>query len=92
LFWNQPTGSLDFLGHGSAPLVLRRLLMPPFIYLFGLFFFVVSSTRPTFLLGHFYTHGLFSSMARLPSPYKQADITVMGNLTIRLHSSGAILG
>ncbi len=57
LSWNQPTGSLDFLGHSSASLVLRRLLMPPFIYLFGLFFFVMSSTRPTFLLGHFYTHG-----------------------------------
>lgn len=57
LSWNQPTGALDFLGHSSASLVLRRLLMPPFVYLSGLFFFVVSSTRPTFLLGHFYTHG-----------------------------------
>jgi Dolichyl-phosphate-mannose-protein mannosyltransferase len=57
LSWNQPSSSLDFLGHNWASLVLRRLLMPPFVYLFGLFFFVASSTRPTFLLGHFYTHG-----------------------------------
>jgi Dolichyl-phosphate-mannose-protein mannosyltransferase len=57
LSWNQPTGALDFLGYNSASLALRRLLMPPFLYLFGLFIFVVTSTRPTFLLGHFYTHG-----------------------------------
>ncbi|MGC2464875.1 MAG: glycosyltransferase family 39 protein [Candidatus Acidiferrum sp.] len=57
LSWNQPTSALDFLGQSAASLTLRRLLMPPFIYLSGLFFFVVSSTRPTFLLGHFYTHG-----------------------------------
>jgi len=57
LSWNQPTNALDFLGHNFASLVVRRLLMPPFVYLFGLFFFVMSSTRPTFLLGHFYTHG-----------------------------------
>jgi len=57
LSWNQPTGALDLVGHSRAALLLRRLLMPPFMYLFGLYYFVVSSARPTFLLGHTYTRG-----------------------------------
>ena len=59
LSWNEASGSLDFLGHASIALVLRRLLMPPFIYFFGLFFFTVSSTRLTFILGHNYPHGVW---------------------------------
>ena len=59
LSWGQPTDSLEFLGRGSAALVLRRLLMPPWLYFRGLFFFAVTSSRPTFLLGHTYSHGVW---------------------------------
>jgi hypothetical protein len=59
LSWNQPSGSLEFLGHGSASLILRRLLTPPFLYLRGLFFFAVGSTRMTYILGHNYAHGVW---------------------------------
>jgi len=59
LSWRQPTDSLEILGHGTAALLLRRLLMPPWIYLRGLFFFAVTSSRPTFLLGHSYPHGVW---------------------------------
>jgi 4-amino-4-deoxy-L-arabinose transferase-like glycosyltransferase len=59
LSWGQPTDSLDVLGNGPAALVLRRLLMPPWLYLRGLFFFAVTSSRPTFLLGHTYPHGVW---------------------------------
>ena len=59
LSWNEPSNALDFLGHGLIALVLRRLLMPPFIYFFGLFFFAVSSTRVSFILGHNYAHGVW---------------------------------
>lgn len=59
LSWNEPSSALDFLGHSSVALVLRRLLMPPFIYFFGMFFFAVSSTRMTFILGHNYAHGVW---------------------------------
>jgi len=59
LSWNQPSDALGFLGHGSASLVLRRLLMPPFLYLRGLVFFALSSSRPTHLLGHDYPHGVW---------------------------------
>jgi 4-amino-4-deoxy-L-arabinose transferase-like glycosyltransferase len=57
LSWNQPTDALDFLGHGAAALLLRRLLLPPFLYLRGLLFFALLSSRPTFILGHYYPHG-----------------------------------
>lgn len=59
LSWNQPTDSLDLLGHSTGFLVLRRLLMPPFVYFRGLFFFAMSLNRTSFLLGHFYTHGVW---------------------------------
>lgn len=59
LSWNQPTNTLDFLGHSTACLVLRRILMPPWIFLRGLFFFGVIFSRPTFILGHIYPHGVW---------------------------------
>jgi hypothetical protein len=57
LSWNQPTDALDFLGHSAATLLFRRLLLPPFLYLRGLLFFALLSSRPTFILGHYYPHG-----------------------------------
>jgi hypothetical protein len=59
LSWNQSTDFLAKLGSGAASLALRRLLMPPALYLRGLFFFVVQSSRPTFVLGHSYPHGVW---------------------------------
>jgi hypothetical protein len=56
---NQPTDSLEALGTNPASLVLRRLLMPPWIYLRGLGLFAMMSVRPTFLLGHAYSHGVW---------------------------------
>ena len=59
LSWNQPTDSLQFLGHGPASLFLRRLLMPPWLYLRGLGLFAISSPRTTFILGHSYPRGVW---------------------------------
>lgn len=59
LSWNQPSDALDFLGHGAGALILRRLLMPPWLYLRGLFFFAVTASRGTFILGHSYPHGVW---------------------------------
>jgi Dolichyl-phosphate-mannose-protein mannosyltransferase len=56
---NQPTDSLQVLGSNPASLVLRRLLMPPWIYVRGLALFALMSVRPTFLLGHAYSHGMW---------------------------------
>jgi len=57
--WHQPTSALERLGHGPAGLLLRRLLMPPLLYLGGVFFVLVGGSRPTFLLGHAYSHGVW---------------------------------
>jgi hypothetical protein len=59
LSWNQPSDDLHFLGQSAASLVLRRLLMPALVYLRGLLFFALASSRPTFVLGHNYSHGVW---------------------------------
>lgn len=59
LSWNQPTDSLAFLGHNTAILILRRLLMPPWIYLRGLALFAFTGKPHTFILEHVYPHGVW---------------------------------
>jgi 4-amino-4-deoxy-L-arabinose transferase-like glycosyltransferase len=59
LSWNEPTGSLGFLGKNLAALLLRRLLMPPWIYLRGLALFASTGKPPAFILGHSYPHGVW---------------------------------
>jgi hypothetical protein len=54
--WNQSTSVLSDLNSGP---VLRRLLMPPWLYLRGLFLVSLSSSRPTYLLGHSYPQGVW---------------------------------
>jgi len=57
--WNQPSDSLRILGSSGPALVLRRLLMPAWLYVRGLAIFALSSPRPTFLLGHNYPHAVW---------------------------------
>lgn len=59
LSWRQPTDWLDALGHSASSLFLRRMLMPGYLYLRGLVFFAMMSSRPAFLLGHSYAHGVW---------------------------------
>lgn len=59
LSWNEPTDSLNFLGHNVEALFLRRVLMPPWIYLRGLALFAFGSKAPGFILGHTYPHGIW---------------------------------
>jgi 4-amino-4-deoxy-L-arabinose transferase-like glycosyltransferase len=59
LSWNEPTDSLGFLGHNMAALLLRRVLMPPWIYLRGLAIFALTDKPPAFILGHWYPHGVW---------------------------------
>lgn len=59
LSWRQPTDSLSSLGASLPAMFLRRVLMPPWLYLRGLAIFVLQSRRGTFILGHSYTHGVW---------------------------------
>lgn len=59
LSWNEPTDSLSVLGHNAASLLLRRLLMPPWIYLRGLAIFTFTGHPASFILGHSYPHGVW---------------------------------
>jgi hypothetical protein len=60
LSWNEPTDSLGIIPHFPASPVLRRLLMPVWNYLRGLVLFAFSAlSRPTFILGHAYPHGVW---------------------------------
>lgn len=56
---NQSTDALYLIGHGAAWVPVRRLLMPPWLYLRGLLLFAVTASRPTFILGHGYAHGVW---------------------------------
>jgi hypothetical protein len=59
LSWNQPTWVLDHIPGGPLLAPLRRLLMPVWEYLLGLLFVAVMASRPTFILGHAYPHGVW---------------------------------
>jgi 4-amino-4-deoxy-L-arabinose transferase-like glycosyltransferase len=55
----QTTDILYFVGHGPAFVPIRRLLMPPWLFLRGLFMVLITASRPTFILGHTYPHGVW---------------------------------
>jgi 4-amino-4-deoxy-L-arabinose transferase-like glycosyltransferase len=57
--WHQPTNALYRLGSGRVALFFRRALLPPVIYLRGVFWVLVSGVRPTFILGRTYSHGVW---------------------------------
>jgi hypothetical protein len=70
--WNQPTDSFSIIPHFPASPFLRRLLMPLWIYLRGLAGFALTAgSRPTYILGHSYSHGVwfyFPALFVLKSP------------------------
>jgi dolichyl-phosphate-mannose-protein mannosyltransferase len=85
--WHQPTSALDRLGTGPVALFLRRLLLPPVLYLRGVFWVLLTGRRPTFILGQTYPHGVwfyFPVVFTLKSP--------LGFLALLLLSLGIALG
>ncbi len=60
LSWNESTDSFSVIPHFPASPFLRRLLMPLWLYLRGLLLFAFSAgSRPTYILGHAYPHGVW---------------------------------
>jgi 4-amino-4-deoxy-L-arabinose transferase-like glycosyltransferase len=57
--WHQSTSALERFGTGPVALLLRRLLMPPLLYLGGVLWVVLSARRGTFVLGHAYPHAVW---------------------------------
>jgi Dolichyl-phosphate-mannose-protein mannosyltransferase len=55
----QPTDALNRLGHGAATEPMRRILMPPWLYLRGVLLVLITASRPTYILGHAYPHGVW---------------------------------
>ncbi|MGH9529703.1 MAG: ArnT family glycosyltransferase [Terriglobales bacterium] len=56
----QTTDILDFVGHGRPAFIpLRRLLMPAWLFPRGLFMVLITASRPTFILGCAYPHGVW---------------------------------
>lgn len=58
LCWRQPDDALNRLGSGPWASLIRRPLMPLWLYCRGLLLMLVTGSRPTFLLGHNYPHGV----------------------------------
>lgn len=58
LSFNEPDSMLSFIGHGRWASVIRRPLMPIFIYLLGLGFTLLLGSRTTYLFGHTLAHGV----------------------------------
>jgi hypothetical protein len=57
--WHQPTNALYKLGTSPVALFFRRALLPPVLYLRGVFWVIISGVRPTFVLGRSYPHGVW---------------------------------
>jgi hypothetical protein len=59
LTWNEPTDSFSVVPHFPASPLLRRSLMPIWIYMRGVIEVGLSANRPTYILGHSYPHGVW---------------------------------
>ncbi len=70
--WNEPTDSFSMIPHFPVSPFLRRMLMPIWKYLRGLIGFAFgASSRPTYILSHAYSHGVwfyFPVLTLLKSP------------------------
>lgn len=58
LSWHQPDDALNRLGSGPWASIIRRPLMPLWLYTRGLLLMLVMGSRTTFLFGHNYPHGV----------------------------------
>jgi 4-amino-4-deoxy-L-arabinose transferase-like glycosyltransferase len=77
----QPTTAMAFLGESPASLVLRRLVMPVWTFLLGLGLFAVTAARPTFVLGHAHSHGVwfyFPLLFALKTPAAALGLFALG--------------
>ncbi len=55
---NQPDNALSLLGSGRWAWIVRRPIMPIWLFIRGFLMMLATGIRPTFILGHAYTHGV----------------------------------
>ena len=58
LSWNQSNDVLNRVGSGPWAWIVRRPLMPLWLYLRGILLMLLMGSRSTFLFGHSYPHGV----------------------------------
>jgi len=56
--WNQPDDALNLVGHGRWARLIRRPLMPVWVFLRGLFMVAATGSRQTYLFGQVHAHGV----------------------------------
>ena len=56
--WNQPDDALNRVASGPWAPLIRRPLMPAWLYCRGLLVMLMGAARPTYLFGHAYAHGV----------------------------------
>jgi hypothetical protein len=56
--WNQPDNPLSLIGSGRWAWIVRRPLMPVWLFIRGFLMMMGTGVRPTFILGHAYSHGV----------------------------------
>ena len=54
----QPDNALSVLGSGPWAWIVRRPLMPIWLFVRGFLMMLATGLRPTFILGHAYSHGV----------------------------------
>ncbi len=59
LSWNQPTDIPGLAGRGFPISLAGHLLMPPWLFLRGFGWVLLTAVRPSFLLGQQYPHGIW---------------------------------
>jgi 4-amino-4-deoxy-L-arabinose transferase-like glycosyltransferase len=93
LSWNQPTDSFGLIPHFPNSAVLRRILMPPWLYLRGVAMFIITAgSRPTYILGRSYPHGVrfyFPVLFSLKSQLSFLLLLVIATLTALLRKRGS---
>lgn len=58
LSWNQPDNPLSLIGSGAWASLIRRPLMPIWLFVRGFIMMMATGVRPAFILGHAYSHGV----------------------------------
>ncbi len=58
LSWNEPNDVLNRVGSGPWAALIRRPLMPIWLFLRGLAIVLLMGSRPSFLFGHSLSHGV----------------------------------